>query len=85
MVKILPPMQETWVRSLGWGDVLEKEMAIPPVFLPGKSHGQSSLASYSLWGPKRVGHLLETKQQQPYKNRKYGDFPGSPVVKILCF
>ena len=21
------PMQETWVRSLGWGDPLEKEMA----------------------------------------------------------
>ena len=22
-----PAMQETWVRSLGWGDPLEKEMA----------------------------------------------------------
>ena len=26
-VKRLPTMQETWVRSLGWEDVLEKEMA----------------------------------------------------------
>ena len=26
-VKRLPTMQETWVRSLGWGDPLEKEMA----------------------------------------------------------
>ena len=26
-----------------------------PVFLPGKSHGQKSLAGHSLWGPKRVG------------------------------
>ena len=25
------------------------------VFLPGESHGQSSLAGYSPWGP-RVGH-----------------------------
>ena len=27
MVKNLPEMQETWVRSLGWEDLLEKEMA----------------------------------------------------------
>ena len=33
-----------------------------PVFLPGKSHGQRSLAGYSLWGCKRVRHNLTTKQ-----------------------
>ena len=27
MVKCLPTMQETWVQSLGWKDLLEKEMA----------------------------------------------------------
>jgi len=27
MVKRLPAMRETWVRSLGWEDSLEKEMA----------------------------------------------------------
>ena len=27
VVKNLPAMQETWVRSLGWADSLEKEMA----------------------------------------------------------
>ena len=27
MVKHLPAMQETWVRSLGWEDPLEKAMA----------------------------------------------------------
>ena len=27
MVKCLPAMRETWVRSLGWEDPLEKEMA----------------------------------------------------------
>ena len=26
-LKRLPAMQETWVRSLGWEDSLEKEMA----------------------------------------------------------
>ena len=29
-----------------------------PVFLPWKSHGQRSLAGYSPWGCKRVGHDL---------------------------
>ena len=28
MVKRLSTMRETWVRSLGWEDPLEKEMAI---------------------------------------------------------
>ena len=37
-----------------------------PVFLPGKSHGQRSLAGHSQWGHKRVGHDLGTKQQQTY-------------------
>ena len=27
MVKNLPTVQETWIRSLGWKDPLEKEMA----------------------------------------------------------
>ena len=31
-----------------------------PVFLPGDSHGQRSLAGYSLWHT-RVGHDLVTK------------------------
>ena len=34
------------------------------VFLPGKPHGQRSLAGYSLWGRKRVRHDSATKQQQ---------------------
>ena len=38
------------VPSLGGEDLLEEEMAAPPVFLPGKSHGQSSLVGYSPWG-----------------------------------
>ena len=31
---------------------LEKGMATHPVFLPGESHGQRSLAGYSPWGRK---------------------------------
>jgi len=33
-------LQEAQVPSLGWEDPLEKEIALIPVFLSGKSHGQ---------------------------------------------
>ena len=51
-LKRLPGMQETWVQSLGWEDSLEKEMATPPVLLPGESHGGRSLVGCSPWGRK---------------------------------
>ena len=35
-----------------------------PVVLPGKSHGQRSLAGYSPWGLERLKHDLATQQQQ---------------------
>ena len=54
-VKNLPAMQETWIQSLGWEDALEKEMATHSTFLPGKSHGQRSLAGYSPWGLQKSG------------------------------
>ena len=44
MVKNLPAMQETWVRSL------EKEMVTHSSTLAGESHGQRSLVGYSPWG-----------------------------------
>ena len=40
----------------GSGRSPEKEMATTPIFLPGKSHEQRSLAGYSPWTCKRVGH-----------------------------
>ena len=56
VVKNLPAMQETWletqVQSLGQKDPVEKEWQPTPVFLPGKSHGQRSLAGCSPWGHK---------------------------------
>ena len=45
LAKNLTAMWETWVRSLGWEDTLEKGKA--PVFWPGESHGP-----YSPWGRK---------------------------------
>ena len=49
-VKCLPAVQETWVRSLGREDPLEKEMAThSSTLLPGQSHGWRSLVGYSPW------------------------------------
>ena len=42
------------VRSLCWEDHLEEEEATTPVFLPGKFHGQRSLAGYRPWGSKEL-------------------------------
>ena len=54
MVKKLPAMQETHVRSLGQEDPLEKEMTTHSIILlPRELHGQRSLAGY---GGCRVGH-----------------------------
>ena len=51
-VKRLPAMWETHVRSLGWEDPLEKEMATHSSILVGEFHGQRSLVGYSARGRK---------------------------------
>ena len=40
-----------WVGKIPW----RRKWQPTPVFLPGESHGQRSLAGYSPWG-RRVGH-----------------------------
>ena len=60
MVKSLPAMWETQVRSPGWGrSPGKKEWQPTPVFLPGKSHERRSLADPSPWGCKE----LDTTEQ----------------------
>ena len=48
LVKNLPAIRETWVRSLGWEDPLEKGKATTPVFWPEEFHGLYN----SPWGCK---------------------------------
>ena len=57
MVKYLPTVQETQVRSLSWKIPWRREWLPTPVFLPGESHGQRSLVGYGPWGC-RVGQGL---------------------------
>ena len=60
-IKNLPVIQETcrrhkrlrfesWVRKTLWS----KKWQLTPVFSPGESHGQISLAGYSPWGHKEL-------------------------------
>ena len=49
---------DPWVGKLPWS----RKWQPTPTFLPGKSHGQRSLAGYSLWGCKKVRHNLATHQ-----------------------
>ena len=51
-VKNLLAMQETWVQSLDWKVPWRRKWLSIPVFLPGKFHGQSSLAGYNPWDHK---------------------------------
>ena len=54
LVKNPPALWETWVRSLGWEDPLEKGKATHSIFWPGEFHGL-----YSPWGHKE----LDTTEQ----------------------
>ena len=56
MVKNLPAMWETWVRSLGWEDPLEEVMENHSIFLPGESPWTEEPGGLQSMGLQRVGH-----------------------------
>ena len=56
MVKHLPAMRETWVRSLGQEDPLEKEMATHPGTLACKIPWMEEPGGLQFTGSQRVGH-----------------------------
>ena len=60
MVKFLPAMWETWVRSLSWEDPLEKEMATHCSILAWKIPWTEEPDRLQSKGSQRVGHDLVT-------------------------
>ena len=54
--KNLPAVQETWVRSLGWEDPLEKEMATQSSILAWKISRTEEPGGLKSMGLQRVGH-----------------------------
>ena len=67
VVKNLPANAGDWGSIPGSGR-WRKKWQPTPVFLPGKSHGQRSLADYRPWGGKRVEH------KQRLNNSLHGTF-----------
>ena len=68
MVKNLPAMQETPVQSPGQKDPWRRKWQPTPVFLPGKSHRQSSLVGYSPWVWKESDAVLFRKLHSIFNN-----------------
>ena len=56
MVKNLPAKQETWIRSLGKEDSLEKEMATHSSIFAWKIPWTGELGRLQSTGSQRVGH-----------------------------
>ena len=56
MVKHLPTMRETQVQSLGWEDILEKEMATHSSILAWKIPWKEEPGRLQSMGPQRVRH-----------------------------
>ena len=57
LVKNLPT-DDSWVGKIPW----RRKWQPTPVFLPGESHRQRSLAGYSLWGCKESDTTEVTKE-----------------------
>ena len=56
IVKLWPTMQETRVQSLGWGELLEKEMATHSSILALKIPWMEEPGRLQSMGLQRVGH-----------------------------
>ena len=74
LVKNLPAMQETWVRSLGWEDPLEK----------GKATHSSILAWRTPWTLETKGHKeLDTTERLSHTHYDCKGLPQWLMVKNL--
>ena len=94
-VKSLPAVWETWVRSLGWEDPLEKETASCFSILAWKIPGMEEPGVLQSMGLQRVGHDWATKHTilccaylnffLRMWNKKYSPFksPGSYLFAFL--
>ena len=70
MVKNLPAMQETQVKSLGWEDPLEKEMATHSRTLAWKIPLTEEPGRLQSMGSQRVGHDQATSLSFSLKGKK---------------
>ena len=67
MVKNLPAMQETWARSLGWEDPLEKRMATHSSILAWTIPQTEEPGGLQSMGLQRIRHDLEANTHIIYR------------------
>ena len=79
-VKRLPTMQETWVRTLGQEDPLEKEMATHSSILAWKMPWTEEPGWLLSMGSQRVGHNWATSLHFALQA-----FPKAPTQRSLSF
>ena len=80
MVKHLPTMRETRVRSLGWEDPLEKEMATYSSVLALRIPGMGEPGGLPSMGSQSRKRLKPLKQQQQQHLPSSGIQLGSPAL-----
>ena len=83
-VKNLPAMQETWVRSLGWEEPLEEEMATHSISLPGESPQTEKPGRLQSMGLQRVRHDWVTKHSTPHTYLEWIHFAVQQKVTQHC-
>ena len=71
---------DPWVRKTPW----RRAGQPTPVVLPGKSHGQRSLAGYSPWGHKRLEQNWATEHTCTLRTTSWGYSPED-ILEILNF
>ena len=73
-------MLDPWIRKIPWRRIWQPT----PVFLPGESHGQKSVAGYSPWDHEELLLLLLSRFSRPTLCDPIdGSPPGSPIPGIL--
>ena len=83
-LKHLPAMWETWVRSLGWEDPLEKEMATHSSILAWRIPWTEEPGGLQSTGSQRVGHAWATSLTLGWVPRRPGDQLLMPVSPPYC-
>ena len=88
-VKNLPAMQETWIRSLGWEDLLEKAMATPSSILAWKIPRTEESGRLQSMGSQSQTQLSDFTSpcllNQPSLFLHSPGFPNTALIKIISF
>ena len=80
----LPAMRETRARSLVGKIPWRRAWQPTPVFLPGESHRQRSLARYSPWDPKELDTPEQLSTQNSVRERGgVGQVQGAEIFMDL--